>query len=72
VNHATLTKYKTPEIHRDASLLQHVTPETLFLELETLQTAIDAEHALFHSSQDKIDLNVTDQDQNVHAFRNTH
>ena len=36
-----------------------------------LQTATDAELALFHKSQDKTDLNATDQDQLVDVMRNT-
>jgi len=71
VNNAHSDKDKTHPTKSNVLLLQHVPPETKFSESEMLKTATDAEHALFHSSQDKIDLNAIDQDQIADVPNNT-
>jgi uncharacterized protein (UPF0216 family) len=71
VNSAHSDKDKIQLTLRDVSKHQDATLEIKLLVLEMLLTATDAEHALFHSSQDKTDLNATDQDQLADVLRNT-
>lgn len=72
VNSAHSDKDKIQPTIRDVLQLQDVTLEIRFSVSEMLKTAIDAEHALFHSSQDKTEVSAIDQDQLADAHRNTH
>jgi hypothetical protein len=72
VNSVTMVKDKIQPTKRDVLQLHSVTQETKLSVLEMLPTATNAEHALFHRSQAKIDKLATDQDQNADVLRNTH
>jgi hypothetical protein len=71
VNHAQLDKDQTQETKNNVLMLQDVTLETKSLVLVILKAAMLVEHALLHKSQDKTDLNATDQDQLADVLRNT-
>jgi hypothetical protein len=66
-----MDKDKTQATHKSALMLQDVTLETLFLVLVMLKTAIDAEPASFHKSQEMTDQSATDQDQLADVAKNT-
>jgi hypothetical protein len=72
VNSVTMVKDKIQPTKRDVLQLHSVTLETKLSVLEMLPTATNAEHALFHRSQAKIDKLAIDQDQNADVPRNTH